>query len=116
MKAPTPSDILERVADSHRLGIGNMLDRARYPHLVRARQELAYLLRTEGGMTVTAIGRFLDRDHGTISRGIGAYVGRTGLAYPVIKMAPRKHKRPNARGRRIVLRARLMASQQGVQA
>jgi len=57
--------IASAIARRHGLEVEELLNGGRYPHLVRARRDVAVALR-EQRWSYSAIGRFLNRDHTSI--------------------------------------------------
>jgi len=66
---PSYKDRLHEVCLKHCIPADRIEGYARRPRIVRARQELMYLLRQDG-WTVEAIGEAVNRDHTTVIHGI----------------------------------------------
>lgn len=59
--------VLELVARSYGVTAGDILGHSRVSFVIRPRQVLMYLLRTDLKMSYPKIGEFLDRDHSTVT-------------------------------------------------
>lgn len=71
--------IMHEVAEKHRVTVGEIKSSNRAQHLVRARYEVFYRLRTETDMSLPAIGRRCGgRDHTTVLHGIRKYMSTHG--------------------------------------
>lgn len=67
----TPGRTIERVAAYHGMSVADLTGRRRTADVARARQIAMYLLRTENGLSLPAIGEHLGgRDHSTVSHGV----------------------------------------------
>lgn len=67
----TPGRTVERVAAYHGMTVADLTGRRRTADVARARQIAMYLLRTENGLSLPAIGEHLGgRDHSTVSHGV----------------------------------------------
>lgn len=67
----TPARTVERVAAYHGMSVADLTGRRRTADVARARQIAMYLLRTENGLSLPAIGEHLGgRDHSTVSHGV----------------------------------------------
>lgn len=66
-----PGRTVERVAAYHGMTVADLTGRRRTADVARARQIAMYLLRTENGLSLPAIGEHLGgRDHSTVSHGV----------------------------------------------
>jgi chromosomal replication initiation ATPase DnaA len=82
MPAPAWRRIAAEVAARHGMTVRSMMERARFRHLVLARQEAMYRVAAETRLTLPQIGRRLGRHHTTILHGIRAHAARSGLPMP----------------------------------
>jgi hypothetical protein len=74
--------LVERIAKKHACSPSQMLSKCRYPHLVRARQELYRALRVHPfNWSYPAIGSFVGRDHTTIMLAIASPERRARKAH-----------------------------------
>lgn len=77
----TFDDTLVFVCRRHKVAPGEVVSDKRDKPLVKARQELYYLLRKQG-WTYPQIGRRLNRDHSSILHGVRKYIVENGVANP----------------------------------
>jgi chromosomal replication initiator protein len=75
--AVTADSILEEVCRQHSVGRDEVLSAYRGRRVVRARHEIAYLLRMRLSMRLARIGKYLGgRSHSTIAEAIRAFAKR----------------------------------------
>ncbi|WP_323012917.1 helix-turn-helix domain-containing protein [Devosia sp.] len=79
LRLPTWRRILAEVAIAHGIPPILILGRQRRREIMAARHELMYRLSTETTMSLSAIGKKLDRDHTTVLSGIKAHKRRHNL-------------------------------------
>ena len=65
-------EITQNVADRHHMDVGVIFGPRRYAEASRARRAVYYRL-FMGGVGVAEIGRFLNKDHSSVIRGIQRY-------------------------------------------
>lgn len=71
--------ILLEVSNKHRIGIKVITGAAQTRDIAAARHEAMYRMREEAGMSCTAIGRKLNRDHTSVLSGIRRHEERNAL-------------------------------------
>jgi chromosomal replication initiator protein len=69
---PSLNAVAQAIAAEYGLPMATVLGRSRYAHVAHARQALYAALRAQG-LSLPAIGRFMQRDHTTILYGIQAH-------------------------------------------
>lgn len=72
VQRPSLNAIAQAIAAEYCLPLSTVLGRSRYAHVAAARQALYCALR-DHGLSLPAIGRFMQRDHTTILYGIEAH-------------------------------------------
>jgi len=65
-------EVTQNIADRHRMDVGIIFGPRRYAEAARARRTVYYKL-FMGGVGVAEIGRFLNKDHSSVIRGIQRY-------------------------------------------
>lgn len=68
--------IILETAIKHNLMPAEMLGAQRAPHLVKARHEVMYRLKTETTMSLPAIGKRIGKDHSTVIHGVRKHKAR----------------------------------------
>lgn len=74
--------ILAMIAEREGFGVKELIDRSRFPHIVRARQEAMYLCARDTGLTMGNIAKYFQRDTSTVRYGVVAHARRNGLPMP----------------------------------
>ncbi len=99
----TPSQILARIADAHRLSVRSLLARDRRREVARARQHAMCELRRHTELTLVEIASCVGvKDHKTVSYGVRAHLIRTGaLCQMPPAPASRRRRTRHDRQRRV---------------
>ncbi len=96
----TPSQILARIADAHRLSVRSLLARDRRREVARARQHAMCELRRHTELTLVEIAGCVGvKDHKTVSYGVRAHLVRTGTLSQ-LPLAPASRRRRNGQNRK----------------
>jgi len=79
---PTLRGLLREVAAQHGFTVLALRTKCRTARLVRARQEFMFRAAAETDASISAIGRMIYRDHGTVRHGIGQHCTAHGFVSP----------------------------------
>lgn len=74
----TPFDLVQLVTKKHGVSFSEIQSKRRRPRLVRARDELCYLIRENLPWSFPEIGHFVNRDHSTVFQAVRRHKERIG--------------------------------------
>ena len=87
--------VIDQFAVSHQTTLADLIGHSTSQPLAGWRQELYYLLYMDPSKpTIPAIGRRLDRDHATVTKGIRRYCERACIPVPNLSRRPGPKPRP----------------------
>ena len=87
---------VEAVARIHDVPLAAIFSERRDRKAARARQAVMWMLRFSKGWSYPAIGKFLNRDHTSVTFGVGRHEMRLGKVTPVAEYAQAKRQKARA--------------------